>query len=265
MKSRGGALVALGVGILCGTSACDSQRVQRDAAHVERGLEGAATESAASPRRAESVGVLWARAFHDPSVANQLALAEAYRTAARLTEAEAAYRKVLQRSPSHPIALHGLAEIASRRDLLPYAILRDQEAVAAKPNYWEAHLSLAEALRREGRFAEAYRSYEIVAKSQPESDQDQEHYGNALHGMASLDLEMGAGKRAARLLEELLSEQPEHPQAHQTYARVLELLGRHEEARREREIQQAIQASNPAAARSPSPIEHGTAPAQDSP
>jgi tetratricopeptide (TPR) repeat protein len=170
-----------------------------------------------------------------------LDLGLAYGSLSLLPEAEQAYRSLLEIQPEHPIALHNLGNLMVKRGELQPAIDLYRQALAADPGYVLAHYHLAEALKAAGRYEEAYRIYEkVVLDLEPRNAQDAATRNDALYGMASLDLQMGALERAGEMLAELVRIDPQHPKAHYAYGQVLLQLGRPEQAQREFEAHMRV-------------------------
>ncbi len=84
----------------------------------------------------------------------------AHQESGRLAEAEARYRRVLERDPEHPDALHLLGLIAHQKGRPEEAARLIQRAVAGKPDAALFHLNLAvvrQALAREEEAEDSYR------------------------------------------------------------------------------------------------------------
>lgn len=169
-----------------------------------------------------------------------LDLAIAYNSVSRIAEAEATYGRLLALDPRHAIALHNLGNIASKRGDNEGAIARYREALDVRPDYLLARFHLAQALQRTDRFEEAYRAFESVIELDPSNPQEVEAFDDALYGMASLDITMGAYERAGSMLAELIRANPEHRAAYYAYGQVLVRLGRSEEAQRAFETHQKL-------------------------
>lgn len=168
----------------------------------------------------------------DPSVTSFLDLGLTYGSNSRLSEADAAYGKLLEIAPEHPVGLHNLGNIAQKRGDVERAVELYQRALRVNPRYLLAYYHLAEALRQNGNFRPAYVTYEKVLELEPGNPKELNAYFDALYRMASLDITMGAHERAVQLLSELLQAYPEHPNAHYAYGQALLQLGRTEEAQR---------------------------------
>ena len=104
------------------------------------------------------------------------------------------------------------------------------------PAYALAHYHLGQSLTRLGRYQKAYESFEKVLEIEPDNAQALRTFDDALYQLASLDIRMGAHERAARLLSELIAENPNHEHAYYAYGQALLHLGR------EAEAQQALEA-----------------------
>jgi tetratricopeptide (TPR) repeat protein len=165
-----------------------------------------------------------------PDPRHLLDLALAYTSVSRLEEAAATYRRILAIEPTDPIVLHNLGNVEMRRGDVATAIELYSRAIAAKPDYVMAHYHLGAALQRAERFQEAFRSFEQVLSLEPANAAELELFDDALYRLAALDIKMGAHERAVTFLEELLSTNPEHPNAHYALGQALLQLGREAEA-----------------------------------
>ncbi len=192
-------------------------------------------------RREEALPYFEKIAQTDPTERHLLDLALAYSSTSRLAESEQAYRQLLDKSPDHAIALHNLGNIAISQGDRGKAIGLYRSAISAQPDYIGAHYHLADALRLAENYREAYKQYGRVLGLEPETPGELELYDNALYEMAMLDLTMGATRRAADMLEALIRENPEHPNAHYAYGRALLLLDQPADAEREFEIHMKLQ------------------------
>lgn len=90
------------------------------------------------------------------------------RSTARLAEAEALYRNILDDRPKHVRALAGLGRIAQERGELRLAIKYYQAAIAARPDRTDLKLQLANQLSKLSRNEEARHIYKGVLMERPE-------------------------------------------------------------------------------------------------
>jgi len=188
-----------------------------------------------------------------PSVTELLHAAMAHHQAGRLQPAEALYRRVLQRQPKHPEALHLLGVIAlgtrdfdAAVDLIRRAIEADPkqcfyhanlgvallergepEAAAAAlgqatrlaPDYAEAHGNLGVALQALGKHEQAVDAYDRALALQPGYVQAVFNRGNALKQLGRLEEAVAAYDRT-------LQASPELAEAHYNKGVALRELGR---------------------------------------
>jgi tetratricopeptide (TPR) repeat protein len=219
------------------------EAVTREIALLEQRLAAAPDDSDAHHR----LGLALRRAHRRPDALAHLAqavelsphderyrldLGLAYSALARLDEAEAIYRSLLDSPRQRPVALHNLGNVALRRERLDEAIGFYRQAVEAKPDYLLALYHLGLALQESGRAEEAYAAFETVMRLPTSRERTAEASRfDALHRMGSLDLAAGRTERAADLLGRLLGYYPDHPNANFTYGRALMLLGREADAR----------------------------------
>ncbi|MEN3186777.1 MAG: tetratricopeptide repeat protein [Atribacterota bacterium] len=85
----------------------------------------------------------------------------------QLDRAKALFQRVLQGSPSHPEALHGLGVIALKEGRYKEAIRYLQQAVAENPHFAEAWNNLGFALYKKGRYHEAQEALEKALQLTP--------------------------------------------------------------------------------------------------
>jgi tetratricopeptide (TPR) repeat protein len=174
------------------------------------------------------------------TVGNLLNLGRAYTRVSRQPEAEAVYRRVLDASPNHPVALHSLGNLAMRRGEADVAAGYYREATEARPDFILAWFHLAEARKDSGQFSEAQEMFAHVLELQPRTPEDAGVHRDALYEIASLDITMGAHDRAAESLAELVAADPGHKKAHYAYGQVLMHLGRVEEAQQQFQLHMDI-------------------------
>ncbi len=168
-----------------------------------------------------------------PDQRSLLDLALAYNSVSRIAEAEATYARLLELSPGNSLALHNLGAMEAKRGEFSKAISFYRQALASDPDYLLAQYHLAKTLERDGQFKEAYAAFAAVIELEPANATDASLYDDALYRAASLDITMGAHERAAEMLAELISANPDHESAHYAYGQVLLQLGRIEEAQKE--------------------------------
>jgi tetratricopeptide (TPR) repeat protein len=102
------------------------------------------------------------------SVAPQLDAAMAHHRAGRLDRAEALYRKILNKVPDHPDALHMLGAIATSRGRPQRAIQLIGKVLARYPDFADAHVNLGNAYGRAGQKAEAIVCYRRAIALSPD-------------------------------------------------------------------------------------------------
>ena len=97
-----------------------------------------------------------------------LSLALEHHRAGRLDQAEVLYRKILQKSPGNPDALHMLGVVALKRGDADQAVRLISQVLTVVPNSAEVHSNLGNALRAAGRLADACASYRRAISLQPD-------------------------------------------------------------------------------------------------
>ena len=107
----------------------------------------------------------------------------------RISEAETAYRAILNEQPDHPAVLHNLGVLLANSDRLHEAINEFQKAILHDPNYEPALWSGAKALQQAERYEEAAEGYAKVINVNPE------HYGAHL-ALGKICLALGRRDRA---------------------------------------------------------------------
>jgi Flp pilus assembly protein TadD/SAM-dependent methyltransferase len=143
----------------------------------------------------------------------------------RHSEAEAAYRRVLEREPHHPDALHRLGVIAQRSGCNEVALQLINRAIAVNPSCPSYYSDAAVVLHALGRIDEAIARYrESLAR-----DARNARVHNAL-GIALKD--KGLFDDAAESFRLALSLEPDYTGAQNNLANVLRELGDYAEAER---------------------------------
>jgi tetratricopeptide (TPR) repeat protein len=191
-------------------------------------------------QREEAIELFEVVVEHQASIGNLLNLGRAYTRVSRSPEAEAVYRRVLEASPSHPVALHSLGNLALRRGEADEAAGYYREATKAKPDYTLAWFHLGRALKEGGEYREAYETFAHVLDLRPKTPQEAEFHRDALYEMAALDITMGAHANAAELLARLILADPGHRKAHYAYGQALMHLDRVEEAQQQFQLHMEI-------------------------
>ncbi len=105
----------------------------------------------------------------------------AHHTAGRLQQAEALYRKALQKDPAHPQALHLLGVIAYQCGQNALAIELIERALPRLQDLPDAHLNHGNALLAAGRAAEAAEAYRRALALQPDHGLAHSNLGRALN------------------------------------------------------------------------------------
>jgi tetratricopeptide (TPR) repeat protein len=114
------------------------------------------------------------------ALAADLSSALEHHRAGRLERAETLYRKLLQKSPGNPDALHLLGVVALERGHPDRAIQLIGKALAVVPNFAEGHSNLGNALRAAGQLADACLSYRRAIALRPDFAVAHSNLGRAL-------------------------------------------------------------------------------------
>jgi predicted TPR repeat methyltransferase len=145
--------------------------------------------------------------------------------AGRVAEAEAGYRRVLSRNPSHPLALYSLALILFHRGEIPEAIDcagRAAEQTRSSGRFWNTLGSMLMAARRETEARDAYRRCTEV---EPGMAEGWYNLGICLRNEHDYEAAIGA-------LRQAISRTPPFGTAYEALAMLLYELGRMDEAAR---------------------------------
>lgn len=194
---------------------------------------------------------------HAAGLQEMLNLAIQHHQAGRLSEAERAYRRILEASPDNVDALHmlgmlayqsgnndsaialinkalhhspasaeihnNLGKVHESRGKPDEAIAASRRAIAINPDYDLAHYNLGNALNAQGKYEEAAASYQHALRIRPD-------YAEAYHGQATALDALGRQDEAVTCCQEALRIKPEFVDAHITLAAALISLQRPEEA-----------------------------------
>ncbi len=143
--------------------------------------------------------------------------------AGHLDSAEADYRDILKRDPSHADALHLLGVLLGQRGRHDEAVATIRQAIALRDTDWAFHSNLANVLQEQGRFDDAAREYRRAIELAP--------------GQVDLYVNLGTALQAARKAEEAaecyrsaLRINPHHAIAYYDLANLHREEGRHAEA-----------------------------------
>ena len=150
--------------------------------------------------------------------------AVAHHQAGRLAEAEALYRKVLERDPDHIDANHLLGVIALQTGAYEAAVELIGKSVAANPDFGEAHCNLGVALMKLDRTSEAIESYRRAIAIRPDHGEALFNLGKALNDTGQADEAMDSYQKA-------LACKPDYAEAHFNLGNILADRDRPEDAR----------------------------------
>ena len=119
--------------------------------------------------------------------------------AGRLAEAERLYLEFPETAPDHPVALHLAGIVAYQTGRFDLAVERIGRAIAARPDYGEAHSNLGNALKMLGRAEEAMRSYGHALALRPDFPEAHFNLGSVLQDLGRLDEAVAAYGHALAL------------------------------------------------------------------
>jgi len=157
------------------------------------------------------------------SLDDDIAAALNHHRSGRLADAAAAYRVILEAYPGHPGVLHNLGVILAQTGDPAAALDRFDRALAAKPDYAEAHMNRAGALRALGRFDEALASYDRAITIAPTHPEPHNGKGETLYRLGRFEAAAGCHERALAL-------NPNHYRARVNLGLALNAAGRRREA-----------------------------------
>lgn len=132
---------------------------------------------------------------NDRSCSNLLASGLKHHQAAKLAEAEACYRRVLDAHPDHPDALHLLGLIAQQRRNLEQAVELINRAINqnSHPVYYS---NLGVTLNQQGKLEEAIAAYHKAIRIKPDFAEAYSNLGNSLNEQGKLREAIIAFRRA---------------------------------------------------------------------
>jgi len=159
----------------------------------------------------------------EPEVAALQQRALALRRAGRPRRALQACREILARVPGRPDVASFAGAIAAELGDLEEAVRLYRAAIAARPDFAEAHYNLGNALRGLGRHEEALAEFRRAAVLRPDLVQAHHNIGSTLLSLGRLEEAMEACRRVLELA-------PEAPEAHRNLGLALERSGRPEDA-----------------------------------
>ncbi len=140
-----------------------------------------------------------------PSAAAQSNLGLVLRAQEQFTQAQAAFAQAIAIKPAFPEAHNNLALLLQDMGDIEGAIRAFEHAVALREGFWEANNNLGAALRLAGRKDEALAAFEagLAANPPPRNRAD------LMHHIAEIVSENGDHRRAADILEQAITLDPE--------------------------------------------------------
>jgi Flp pilus assembly protein TadD len=151
-----------------------------------------------------------------------------------LEMAEAHYRDSLAIEPQ-PAIYNDLGFVLERQGLSDEAVEMYRKSVEIDPESAPANYNLAAALARSGEFAEAELHFRAALAMVPNTQ--------SYTGLGIVLLQQGRAEEAMASLRDAIAADPKNAAAHQELAKVLVSLGRMDEALREQELAQSLEAS----------------------
>jgi tetratricopeptide (TPR) repeat protein len=139
--------------------------------------------------------------------------------AARLSDAEMLYRRILAINPRHAESLHLLGMVGAQTGRHDLAVDMISGAIEVNPNEASYHCNLGSLLSRQRRLDEAVACFRRAIDLAPGYAGTHYNLGNALREKAELD-------EAAACYRKALELKPDYPEAHNNLAVVLQAQGR---------------------------------------
>lgn len=140
-----------------------------------------------------------------------------------LAAAEKLYHAVLDRDPQHLDALNLMGALEARRKNHQLAINYLDRALAAKPDFAEAHSNRGNALQALNRFDEALASFDQALRFKPDFAEAHNNRGNALQALKRFDEALVSYNQALRI-------KPDYAEAYDNRGSVLQELKRFDDA-----------------------------------
>ena len=161
----------------------------------------------------------------NPAASSDERVTEAYHLhrAGRLAEAEAAYRRILQREPKNSRTLYLLGTLRLQQNDLDEAVRLTERAIQIQPGVASMHSNLAAIYRARKQPAQAVQAAEKATVLAPDSAEAFFNLGHALRDLGDL-------ARAAEAYRRYLALKPNDPEALTVLGDTLRLAGRLHEA-----------------------------------
>ncbi|MBF0587514.1 MAG: tetratricopeptide repeat protein [Magnetococcales bacterium] len=157
------------------------------------------------------------------SVESALSMGISYHQKGNLQKAEWLYRKILEKVPDNPDALHFLGVIAYQVKQPDVAIPLIKKAIKIRPNHAESHSNLGAALRDAGQLDASIASCRKALELRANFPEAQNNLGAALLRQDKLN-------RASAAFRTAIAQNPEYHAPHKNLANILHRQGRSTEA-----------------------------------
>jgi tetratricopeptide (TPR) repeat protein len=156
-------------------------------------------------------------------VQQALKVAVRHHSAARLAQAEAIYRQVLDFEPANSSALHLLGVALHQQGDNDTAFELISKALAIDPNYAEAHCNLGHVLQAQGRLEDALASFNAAVVLTPS-------LAESHNNLANIQKELGQLDAAIESYRMTIALRPDFAEAYTNYGSALQEMGRLEDA-----------------------------------
>jgi protein O-GlcNAc transferase len=158
-----------------------------------------------------------------PTIPEALAIAIEHHRAGRLQESATIYRQILAADPNHHDAWRLLGLIACQTRNYQAGVECIQRAVTLSPDWAEAHFSLGNAWKSQGKLDKALACYQRALQLKPDYAEAHNNLGLAWREQGDLDQAVACYQRTLEL-------KPSFAEAHNNLGNVLALQGKPDEA-----------------------------------
>ncbi|MCF4009170.1 tetratricopeptide repeat protein [Rheinheimera sp. UJ63] len=161
---------------------------------------------------------------NNQKIMHNLVLARTLHQQGNLTQAAAAYKKILRLAPTQPDALHYLGLVLYQTGQVNAALVQIKRALVIAPHYADAMNNLANIYKETGKLIEAQALYRRLLSIAP-------NHTNALINLAIVLRQTQQKKEALHLIHRALALDPQHLLAHHNLGNIQIDLQQYEQAK----------------------------------